>query len=193
MKRLRGIGVAAVLFAQVCAADESGTVTFGEARIVIPPPAGFKNVVSNPDAQWLTQPYRSSVHDVVAFYVPEGTPVEKVEAGREIGRHMVVLRPRRPELQRPKSYREFRDDEEVRQRIAKQHDLRVIHDAGNSAVTLAIRSSPTADVVVATSSVLVRERLVTLHVVSVLRGDEGSGWVIATTMQWIESINAANR
>jgi hypothetical protein len=187
-----GVGVALVLFAQVCAAGQSSVLVVGGAWIAIPAPAGFKDVMSNPAARWLAQPYRSAVHDVAALYVPEGIQVEKVEAGGDIGRHMVLLQPRSPELQRPKSYREFRDDEELRQRIAKENDLRVIRDSGTSAVTLAVRSGPPVAVVVATSSMLVRERLVTFHVVSVLQSAEDSQWVIDTTLRWIEAIDAAN-
>ena len=60
-------------------------------------------------------------------------------------------------------------------------------------MTLAVTPSPPADVVVATSSILARERVVTVHVVSVLRSDEDRAWVIEATMRWIESIDAANQ
>ena len=69
----------------------------------------------------------------------------------------------------------------------------MIRDAGTSAVSLAVTSSPPADVVVATSSILVRERVVTVHVVSVLQSDEDRTWVIEATMRWIEGINSANQ
>jgi hypothetical protein len=187
------MGIAVVVLALVCSAEESGTISLGGARIAIPPPAGFKDVISNPDAQWLTRAYRSSVYDVAALYVPVDMQIEKVEAGREVRRHMVLLRPRNPELQRPKSYLEFRNDETLRQQIASRGNLQVIRDAGTSAVTLAVTSSSPADVVVATSSILVRERVVTVHVVSVLHSDEDRTWVIETTMRWIESINSANQ
>jgi hypothetical protein len=186
------MGIAVVVLALVCSAEESGIISLGGARIVIPPPAGFKDVMSNPDAQWLTRAYRSSVYDVAALYVPVDMPIEKVEAGREVRRYMVLLRPRNPELQRPKSYREFRNDEALRQQIATRGNLQAIRDAGTSAVTLAVTSSPPADVVVATSSILVRERVVTVHVVSVRHNDEDRTWVIETTMRWIDSISSAN-
>jgi hypothetical protein len=184
------MGIAVVVLALVCSAEESGTISLGGARIVIPPPAGFKDVVSNPDAEWLTRAYRSPVYDVAALYVPVDMQIEKVEAGREVRRHMVLLRPRNPELERPKSYLEFRNDAPLRQQIATRGNLQVIRDAGTSAVTLAVTSSPPA--VVATSSILVRERVVTVHVVSVLQNDEDRTWVIETTMRWIESISSAN-
>ena len=60
-------------------------------------------------------------------------------------------------------------------------------------MSLAVTSSPPADVVVATSSILVRERVVTVHVVSVLQSNEDRTWVIEATMRWIESINSANQ
>ena len=106
MKRLiqNCMGIAVVVLALVCSAEESGTISLGGARIVIPPPAGFKDVMSNPDAQWLTRAYRSSVYDVAALYVPVDMQIEKVEGGREVRRHLVLLRPRNPELERPKSY-----------------------------------------------------------------------------------------
>ena len=139
------------------------------------------------------QPLRRNVYDVAALYVPVDMQIEKVEAGREVRRHMVLLRPRTAELQRPKSYLEFRNDEPLRQQIANRGNLQVIRDAGTSAVTLAVTSSPPADVVVATSSILVRERVVTVHVVSVLQSNEDRTWVIEATMRWIESINSANQ
>ena len=58
---------------------------------------------------------------------------------------------------------------------------------------LAFTASPPADVVVATSSILVRERVVTVHVVSVLQRDEDRTWVIEATMRWIERIDSANQ
>ena len=186
------LGVALALFALVCAAEESGTITLGGARIAIPSPAGFKNVISNPDAQWLAPAYRSSAYDVAALYVPLDLQVDTVQAGREITRHMVLLRPRDPKLEGPKSLREFRDDEPLRRQMAQRGNLQVIRDEGNAAVTLAVRSGPPVNVVVATTSLLVRERLVTFHVVSVLETDEDRQWVIDTTMRWIDSINAAN-
>src|SRR5438105_3211310 len=49
--------LAVVGLALVCSAEDPGTISLGGARIVIPPPAGFKDVMSNPDAQWLAQAY----------------------------------------------------------------------------------------------------------------------------------------
>lgn len=187
-----GLALALVLCAQVSAADESAVLVIGGARIVIPAPAGFKNAMSLPAARWLAEPYRSSVYDVAALYVPQALQVETVEAGRDVGRHMVLLLPRSPELQRGKSPREFRDDEALRRRIAKESDLRVIRDAGTSAVTLAVRSESSVAVAVATTSMLVRERVVSFHVVSVLRSDEDRQWVVDTSLGWIEAIEAAN-
>ena len=67
-----------------------------------------------------------------------------------------------------------------------------MRDAGNACVTLDIRADPPTPVVVATTSILVRERLLTLHVVSVLQSAADKQWVLDTTGRWIDSINAKN-
>src|SRR5437879_4625379 len=141
----------------------SENMTLGGAKLVIPPPSGFQNVISNPDAQWLARPYASSLYDIMAFYIPDGMQVEKVQAGREIPRYMVLLRSSTPAFQGRKTYREFRDERSLRQELAKQGNLQMIRDAGNACVTLDIRADPPTPAVVATTSILVRERLLTLH------------------------------
>jgi hypothetical protein len=186
-------GLIAMLAAQPCAADELTLLSIGGASIAIPAPAGFKNVASNPEARWLTEPYRSAAYDVAALYVPADVRIETVQAGREVRRHMVLLRPLTAELQQRKTASEFRGDAEPRRRLAEQYQLRVVRDEGNVAATLAIRSSPPLEVAVETVSLLLRERVVTLHVVSVHLGDEDQRWVTETADRWIESIEAKNR
>src|SRR5262245_37860833 len=88
--------MALVVLPLVCGAAASDTITLGGAKLVIPPPIGFKNVMPNPDAQWLAHTYASSLYEVMAFYIPDGIPAEKVQAGHEIPRHMVLLRSSHP-------------------------------------------------------------------------------------------------
>ena len=176
----------------VCGAAASDTVTIGGAKLVIPPPAGFKNVMSNPASHWLAQSYASPYNDVLAFYVPDAMQIDKIQAGREIPRHMILLCSSHPAFQRRKSYQEFRNEQGMRQEMAQHGHVQVIRDAGNAFVTLAIRTEPQASVVVATTSLLVRERLLMLHVTSVLHSDADTQWVLETTRGWIDSINANN-
>jgi len=184
--------IALVVVPLVCNAAASDTVTIGGAKLVIPPPDGFKNVMANPASHWLAQSYASPYNDIMAFYVPDDIQIEQVQAGRDIPRHMILMRSSRPAFQRRMSYQEFRDEQSMRQDIAQQGNLQVIRDTGNAFVTLAIRTEPSASVVVATTSLLVRERLLMLHVTSALHSDADTQWVIETTRRWIDNINAKN-
>jgi hypothetical protein len=181
-----------IFFPLVCSAVASDTVTMGGAQIIIPPPSGLHNVIANPAAHWFARAYASASYEVAALYIPTGLQVENVTAGRDIHRHAVLVLPRHPALRGPKSSRAFREEHRLRQALAREGRLHVLRDAGNAFVTMDTRADPPASVVVATSSLLVRERLLTLHVASVRHSDDDRQWVIEATLRWIDSIQAAN-
>jgi len=182
----------AAFLALTAATGAPATVTLGGAQITIPPPPGFRNVTTNPDAEWMARVYRSSTHDVAVFFVPEDLRVERVQTGRDVPRYMVVLRPRDPALQQPRSLREFRSDETVRKALARRGNLDVVRDADNAAITVAMSTAEGTDVVVATTSLLVRQRVLTFHVASIRSSDDDRRWVIETSLRWIDAITAAN-